>query len=229
MEKAIFCRLVDLLRDKNLLQDTRGVVVEEQVAIFMYAISKNASNRDLQWRFQHSGETISRHFGSVLRAIVRLTGSLIQLPTINILTKISSNSKFMPYFNVLLVASFFVHLFMFSSSIFNQNYVMQDCIGAIDGTHFPISIAPHLQDPYRNRKGTLSQNVMVACNFDNRFVHVSAGWEGSASDARVLQDALQNNFYVPEGKIYLVDAGYANTPNFIAPYHNVRCHLQEQG
>ena len=56
---------------------------------------------------------------------------------------------------------------------------------------------------------------MVACNFDNRFVHVSA-------DARVLQDALQNNFYVPEGKFYLVYAGYANTPNFIAPYRNVR-------
>lgn len=70
---------------------------------------------------------------------------------------------------------------------------------------------------------------MVACNFDNQFVHVSAGWEGSASDARVLQDALQNNFYVPEGKYYLVDAGYANTPNFIAPYRNVRYHLQEQG
>lgn len=69
---------------------------------------------------------------------------------------------------------------------------------------------------------------MVACNFDNRFVHVSAGWEGSASDARVLQDALENNFYVPEGKFYLVDAGYANTPNFIAPYRNVRYHLQEQ-
>jgi hypothetical protein len=70
---------------------------------------------------------------------------------------------------------------------------------------------------------------MVACDFENHFVHVSAGWEGSASDARVLQDALQNNFYVPEGKFYLVDAGYANTPNFIAPYRNVRYHLQEQG
>jgi len=117
MEKAIFCRLVDLLRDKNLLQDTRGVVVEEQVAIFMYAISKNASNRDPQWRFQHSGETISRHFGSVLRAIVRLTGSLIQLPTINILIKISSNSKFMPYFKVLLVALIFrtsIYVLMFN-------------------------------------------------------------------------------------------------------------------
>jgi hypothetical protein len=70
---------------------------------------------------------------------------------------------------------------------------------------------------------------MVACDFENHFVHVSAGWEGSASDARVLQDALQNNFYVPEGKFYLVDAGYANTPNFITPYRNVRYHLQEQG
>ena len=70
---------------------------------------------------------------------------------------------------------------------------------------------------------------MIACDFDNHFVHVSAGWEGSASDARVLQDALQNNFYVPEGKFYLVDAGYANTPNFIAPYRNVRYHLKEQG
>lgn len=99
---------------------------------------------------------------------------------------------------------------------------MKDCIGAIDGTHVPISISPRLQDPYRNRKGTLSQNVMVACNFDNQFVHVSAGWEGSASDARVLQDALENNFYVPEGNFDLVDAGYANTPNFIAPYRNVR-------
>jgi hypothetical protein len=90
-------------------------------------------------------------------------------------------------------------------------------------------MSPSLQDPYRNRKGGLSQNVMVACDFKCQFVHVSAGWEGSASDARVLQDALAHDFYVLTGKFYLVDAGYANTPNFIAPYCNVRYHLQEQG
>ncbi|OEL22634.1 hypothetical protein BAE44_0016347 [Dichanthelium oligosanthes] len=98
MEKAIFHKLVDLLHERNLLQDKRGVDVEEQAAIFMYAVSKNASNRDLQWRFQYSGETISRHFG----AMVRLTGSLVQLPMVNIPFKISSNSKFIPYFKVLL-------------------------------------------------------------------------------------------------------------------------------
>jgi hypothetical protein len=69
---------------------------------------------------------------------------------------------------------------------------------------------------------------MVECDFNGQFVHASAGWEGSASDAQVLQDALAHDFYVPSGKFYLVDAGYANTPSFIAPYRNFRYHLQEQ-
>lgn len=76
-------------------------------------------------------------------------------------------------------------------------------------------MCPSLQDPYRNTKGGPYQNVMVACDFNCQSVHVSAGWEGSAADARVLQDALSHGFYVPDGKYYLVDAGYANTPNFI--------------
>jgi hypothetical protein len=100
---------MDLLRERNLLQDTRAVAVEEQAAIFIYAVSKNASNRDLQWRFQHSGEIISRYFGIVLRVMVRLIGSLIQLPTVNIPLKISNNSKFMPYFKVPTMSSIYYH------------------------------------------------------------------------------------------------------------------------
>ena len=85
------------------------------------------------------------------------------------------------------------------------------------------------QEPYRNRKQTISQNVMLACDFDLKFVHVHAGWEGSASDARVLHDALNHGFQVPPGKYFLVDAGYANTPQFLAPYRGTRYHLKEQG
>ena len=70
---------------------------------------------------------------------------------------------------------------------------------------------------------------MVACDFDLKFVHVHAGWEGSASDARVLQDALNHGLQVPPRKFYLVDAGYANTPQFLAPYRGTRYHLKEQG
>ena len=104
---------------------------------------------------------------------------------------------------------------------------MQNCIGAIDGTHIPITINEDKAPPFRNRKGTLSQNVMFACDFDLKFTFISCGWEGSASDAGVLRSALTKGFHVPPGKFYLVDGGYANTPSFIAPYRGVRYHLSE--
>jgi hypothetical protein len=104
---------------------------------------------------------------------------------------------------------------------------MQNCIGAIDGTHIPITISEDKAAPYRNRKGSLSHNVMVACDFNLNFTFISCGWEGSASDAGVLRSALDRGFHVPEGKFYLVDGGYANTPSFIAPYRGVRYHLSE--
>lgn len=68
---------------------------------------------------------------------------------------------------------------------------------------------------------------MCACDFDLKFTFISCGWEGSASDAGVLRSARNKGFNVPVGKFYLVDAGYANTPSFIAPYRGVRYHLSE--
>jgi hypothetical protein len=106
---------------------------------------------------------------------------------------------------------------------------VQNCIGAIDGTHIPISVSPDEAAPFRNRKGTLSQNVMMVGDFDLNFTFVSAGWEGSATDARVLRSARNSGFHVPAGKFYLVDGGYANTSSFLAPYRGVRYHLKEFG
>jgi len=46
-----------------------------------------------------------------------------------------------------------------------------------------------------------------------KFVYVLAGWEGSASDSRVLRDAMSRDdaLVVPNGKYYLVDVGYRST------------------
>lgn len=68
---------------------------------------------------------------------------------------------------------------------------------------------------------------MLACDFDMKFMFISCGWEGSAADAGVIRSALSKGFHAPEGKFYLVDGGYANTPSFIAPYRGVRYHLSE--
>jgi len=60
------------------------------------------------------------------------------------------------------------------------------------------------------------------------FCFVLAGWEGSAHDALVLNDAIKNKgFRVPEGKYYLADAGYSLSPSFLTPYRGVRYHLKE--
>ena len=70
---------------------------------------------------------------------------------------------------------------------------------------------------------------MFACDFDLNITYISCGWEGSATDARVLSSAILRGFKVPDGKFYLVDGGYANTQFFLAPYRGVRYHLKEFG
>ncbi|XP_058084580.1 uncharacterized protein LOC131232367 [Magnolia sinica] len=63
-----------------------------------------------------------------------------------------------------------------------------------------------------------------------KFVYLLAGWDGSASDACVLQNALTRRpdcFLILHGKYYVVDAGYAHSPGFMAPYQGVRYHLNE--
>uniref|UniRef100_A0A6N2MQ14 DUF8040 domain-containing protein n=1 Tax=Salix viminalis TaxID=40686 RepID=A0A6N2MQ14_SALVM len=80
----------------------------------------------------------------------------------------------------------------------------KDCVGAVDRIHIPVMVGIDEQGPF-------------------------PGWEGSASDLRVLNSALtrRNKLQVPEGKYYLVDSKYANMPGFIAPYNGVLCHLNE--
>ncbi|PPD93250.1 hypothetical protein GOBAR_DD09814 [Gossypium barbadense] len=86
-----------------------------------------------------------------------------------------------------------------------------------------------MQGRFRNRKGGTTQNVLVAITFDLKFAYVLAGWEGSAHDSRILNDALScpTGLRIPEGKYYLADAGYGIRIGCITPYRDVRYHLKE--
>lgn len=61
MEPEVFKSTAEFLRRKNLVRDTRGVRVEEKLAMFMYMLSHNASYQDMQYEFKHSGATIHLH------------------------------------------------------------------------------------------------------------------------------------------------------------------------
>jgi hypothetical protein len=178
--------------------------VEQQVHIFIFIVSQGASNRAAQERFQHTGETISRCFKKVLRAVVALGEDYIRLVELeryeDCVTEISRDAKFYPYF--------------------------KDCIRAIDGSLIPVAVPAAQEEKYMCRKGFKAQNVLAAVSFDLCFQYVLVGWEGTAHDGRVLDDALELGFKIPENN-YLADAGYRISPQFLTPYCGVRYHLKE--
>lgn len=164
MEPAIFKTVATYFRRTRLLVDTR-IRVEEKLAIFLYMLSHNASYQDLQVMFGHSNDTFHNHLNHFFNVVIpKLSHHFLRAPDPNqVHPTILNNPRFFPFF--------------------------KNCLGAIDGTHIPISISSDRAAPSRNRKGTLSINVMVACNFDLNVTFVSSGWEGSATDARVLRSA----------------------------------------
>ena len=91
--------------------------------------------------------------------------TFVKLPTADVPVpkEIRSQRKFFPYF--------------------------KDCISALNGSHIPAHVPEHCRASYQNRKGQISQNVLAVSSMDMRFVYVLPGWEGSAPDTRVYEDA----------------------------------------
>jgi len=143
MKLEVFQFLCIELKTKGLKDSRYGITIEEQVAMFLFTVARSASNRDVQERFQHSGETVSPYFHNVLKAINRLVPKYIKLPTSsgpNVSIAITSNAKFYPFFS--------------------------NCVGALDGTHIHAKVPQAQAAAFRNHKGFLSQNVLACCEFD---------------------------------------------------------------
>lgn len=205
MSKRSFCNLAQLLQERTTLQPTFHCSVEQQLGMWLQAWAHATSVRQISEEFQHSLETISRHVNAVCRALSSLSTDFVRLPSpANVPKEIRNSSKFYPYF--------------------------KDCIGAIDGSYIQGTPDPLNAAAYRGRKSGTGINVLFACTFDLRFCFVLAGWEASAHDSTVLNNAIADKgFDIPKGKYYLADAGYPSSDHTLVPYRGVRYHLNEQG
>ncbi|KAL7191619.1 hypothetical protein ACSBR2_023657 [Camellia fascicularis] len=162
-----------------------------------------------------SGQTVSKHFNNVLKAMLRLYGLLLKKPAP--ITANCTNDRWSCF---------------------------QNCFGALDGTYVKV-LAPAIDKPrYRTRNGEIATNVLglmdvsgsvlfmyvvfipllnlincvrlfplgcwltlygntifSVCSQDMQFIYVLPGWEGSASDSWVLRDAVSrpNGLKVPTG------------------------------
>ena len=67
-------------------------------------------------------------------------------------------------------------------------------------------MSPEIQGRFRGCKDGTTQNVLVVISFDLEFTYVLAGWEGSAHDSRVLNDAFvrSGGFSIPNSIIQLL-------------------------
>ena len=107
-------------------------------------------------------------------------------------------------------------------------YLFFNCtLGAVDGTHVTCFSSAEDCDASRNHKGVFTQNCLIVCSFDLHFMYVLSGWEGSTHDSTLFNNAHQNDFYIPSGKYYLMDAGFASSDPLLVPYWNVQYHLCE--
>ncbi|KAJ3703223.1 hypothetical protein LUZ61_006928 [Rhynchospora tenuis] len=204
MGPRAFINLCKILVTRGGLKPSRHASVEEQVAKFLYILGHNVRNRSICFFFRRSGESNCRHFHNVLKAIIMLEGDYFHQPDgSQVPTQISSKRKFYPFF--------------------------KNCVGAIDGTHVRAKVSARDAPRYRGRKDYPTQNILAACTFDLKFTYVLPGWEGTASDSKILKNALRRPcpLIIPEGKYYLVDAGFMTTSSLITPYRGTRYHLKE--
>ncbi|XP_042437335.1 uncharacterized protein LOC122023350 [Zingiber officinale] len=164
------------------------------VAMFLLVVGHNTRYSLIHKTFDQSHYNTSQNFNKVLKALNNIAADMMVKPGFVVPERIRESTRFFPYF--------------------------KDCIGAIDGSHFPAMMPGYDTNSYRNHHGMISQNILTACNFDLKFIYVLSGWVESVYDSNVLTDALSRNngFKVPQGKYFLVDGEYPNRLQFLAPF-----------
>ena len=202
MDNETFNLLKRLLIDVGGLQNSMYICAGQKLMILIYVL-RGHTNRETAERWQHSGATISAIVHEVSNCLTAVR-HLIYKPAKEgdpVASQIANFAKFAPFFD--------------------------NCIGALDGTHIPAVVEPDLRVRFGNRKKFVSQNVLGVANFDLTFAYALYGWEGSAHDSRVVDDAKTKGLPMIPDKYYLGDGGYGLKKYILTPYRGERCNIIE--
>ncbi|KAJ9537407.1 hypothetical protein OSB04_030140 [Centaurea solstitialis] len=216
-------------KQKNWLQSSRNISVEEKLAMFLTIIGQNERFTMVKRRFGRSTQTIHACFREVLQGMIKFavdffkTTSFVDAP--NMPERYRKLREIFP-----VCVSFYIHCN--TRSILNRGL-----FGALDGIPIHAVVQDGQQDKYK-RKGSdeCSQNVLAICNFNMLFTFVWAGWEGGADDSQVLTEVAFNPTtgfpFPPPDKYYLCDTAYTDLghtrrPGFLAPYRKTRYSLAD--
>ncbi|XP_048622891.1 uncharacterized protein LOC111200757 isoform X2 [Brassica napus] len=207
MNQRTFQDLCKMLATRYGLQETLNVYIEEAVAMFLEVVGQDKTVRVIAQRYQRSLDTVKRKLGEVLSSLLKFAADTLK-PEDGEFTRVCpalrNDDRYWPFF--------------------------KDCIGALDGTHISVRPPKRNAEAYRGRKQEPTMNVLAICNFDMKFIYAYVGVPGRAHDTKVLTYCARNEPFFPHppnGKYYLVDAGYPTRTGYLGPYRRVRYHLDQ--
>ena len=102
MDKETFLNLCDHLKRHENLQDTRLVIIEVAIVMFLLIVGHNVRIRVVVDRFQNSTEIITRHFKEVRCALSQLSKIPIRPSNManDVSSYVASNPKYFTWFKV---------------------------------------------------------------------------------------------------------------------------------
>ena len=172
MDRNTFGRLCQLLKQRGGLTDVKCVSVEEQVAKFIGLLAYHKNSKFVDFTIEKSDQTVPDYVHEVLKAVLKLHDILVVQPEPVPEDCLDPRWKW-----------------------------FKGCLGALDAAHINVLVDNEDKGRYRNKKREITTNNLVTCDRNLRFGYILVGWEGSASDIRVLRDAVfrDHGLKVPKG------------------------------
>lgn len=137
------------------------VPVEQRVALTLWRLATNADYRSISQLFGLGRSTVCEIFHECCSIIAeKLLPCFVRIPTGDDLKEIIEG--------------------------FESSWGFPQVVGAIDGSHIPITRPIHNQADYYNRKGFHSIILQAVVDYRYMFIDICVGWPGRVHDARVL-------------------------------------------
>lgn len=199
LHRSTFDLLLETIK-VNLENETRPTSPDKMLLITLWTLATPECYRSVGCRFGVSKSTVCRILRSTIDAIFELASTTIKWPGAteaqNIISANSSTTGF------------------------------PGVLGAIDGTHIPITAPRHSPGTYINRKGFHSLQLQVVCQHNLKFTDCYVGQPGSMHDARVFRFSeistdLQNNtlFFLDDSHL-IGDTAYPLSDRLLTPYRD---------
>ncbi|KAL8519049.1 hypothetical protein ACS0TY_010119 [Phlomoides rotata] len=80
MDRLAFSRLCSLLQDLGGLTNSKYINVQEKIVMVFSILAHHTKNRSIKFQFKRSVQTMSKHFHSVLKSILKLHSLFLVQP-----------------------------------------------------------------------------------------------------------------------------------------------------